>query len=297
MEKILELSDVNTYVSYVGASVLHPLLGIVHYDELDRCRHALIDYGVYALFLMKESPYTISYGSGRYSFGSGSLMCVAPGQRGGLMDNGEIIHIKGWALLFHPDLLRGTHLERKIRDYQYFSYYSNEALRPSPQEWDRLEMCITEIRSELSDSPDDGHLRTIVISYLAVLLELAARFYERQLGAESRINQDITRRLDTVLERYFAQGTHRSEGIPTVRYCASQLFLSPNYFGDLVRARTGESATQYIRHYLMHRARTMLRDGLPVGEVSEALGFEYPQHFTRMFKKEFGLAPSKIGDL
>ena len=294
MEKVLKVINVNDYAHYVGAPELHPLVSVIHYDELEQCRHALSEYGVYGFFLMKESPYTITYGGGNYRFESGSLMCVAPGQQGGVTDDGEIIHIKGWAMLFHPDILAGTHLERRIKDYHYFSYYSNEALKLSADEWARLERCFAAIRKELEEFPNDSHLRAIVISYLSLLMELAARFYERQFEGYDVVGEEFVLKVDSVLERYYAEGKHLESGIPSVRYCAGELFISPNYFGDLMRVRTGESATQYIRHFLMDKARVMLEDGYRVSEVSETLGFEYPQHFTRMFKKEYGVAPSKM---
>ena len=295
MEKVLQVQSVNDYARYVGAPVLHPLVSVIHYDELEECRHALCAYGVYALFLMNESPYTISYGSGNYRFESGSLMCVAPGQRGGVTDDGEIIHIKGWVLLFHPDFLDGTPLERRISDYHFLSYYSNEALLLTPDERARLERCFTAIRKELAEFPEDSHLQAIVISYLSLLLELAARFYERQVQGDGGSKEEIGRRIDAVLERYYAEGLHVESGIPTVRYLAGELFLSPNYFGDLVRVKTGGTASQYIRRFVMQKARSMLLEGRTVSEVSDALGFDYPQNLTRMFKKEFGVPPSRIG--
>ena len=164
MEKVLQVQSVNDYARYVGAPALHPLVSVVHYDELQQCRHCLCEYGIYGLFLMKESPYTIQYGGGSHEVKAGSLMCVAPGQKGGVMDNGEIIHIKGWVLLFHPDLLPGTTLERLIKDYHFFSYYNNESLLPTQDEWLRLERCIAAIRKELIEYPDDPHLRRIVLS-------------------------------------------------------------------------------------------------------------------------------------
>ena len=293
MEKALEVQSVNDYARYVGAQPLHPLVSVVHYDELERCRHCLCHYGVYGLFLMKESPYTIQYGGSSRPVKAGSLMCVAPGQQGGVMDNGEIIHIKGWVLMFHPDLLKGTELEERIRDYHYFSYYSNEALLPTQDEWLRLERCIAAIRKELTEYPDDRHLKAVIISYLSLLLELAARFYERQFQGERVGADEFGRKIDTILERYYAEGRYVGSGIPTVRYCAGELCLSPNYFGDLVRIRTGESALQYIRRFLMEKARSMLRDGNSVSEVADTLGFDYPQHFTRMFKKHFGMSPTQ----
>ena len=293
MEKVLHVESVNDYARYVGAPELHPLVSVIHYDELDQCRHALCEYGVYGLFLMKESPYTIQYGGVSHEVQAGSLMCVAPGQKGGVTDNGEIIHIKGWVLLFHPDFLPGTTLERLVKDYHFFSYYSNEALLPTQEEWLRLERCIAAIRKELVEYPEDAHLRRIVLSYISLLLELAARYYERQFQVVQK--DDFARKIDSALERYYAEGRQFREGVPGVRYCAGELCLSPNYFGDLVRARTGESASRYIRRYLMEKARRMLLEGQSVSAVSDALGFEYPQHFTRMFKKESGVAPSKIG--
>ena len=293
MEKVLHVESVNDYARYVGAPELHPLVSVIHYDELEQCRHALCEYGVYGLFLMKESPYTIQYGGVSHEVQAGSLMCVAPGQKGGVTDNGEIIHIKGWVLLFHPDFLPGTALERLVKDYHFFSYYSNEALLPTQEEWLRLERCIAAIRKELVEYPEDAHLRRIVLSYISLLLELAARYYERQFQVVQK--DDFARKIDSALERYYAEGRQFREGVPGVRYCAGELCLSPNYFGDLVRARTGESASRYIRRYLMEKARHMLLEGQSVSAVSDALGFEYPQHFTRMFKKESGLAPSKVG--
>lgn len=295
MEKILQVQTVNDYARYVDAPVLHPLVCVIHYDELENCRHALSEYGVYGMFLMKESPYTISYGSGNYRFESGSMMCVAPGQRGGVTDDGEIIHIKGWVLLFQPDFLAGTHLERRIKDYHYFSYYSNEALILTPDEWARLERCFAAIRKELVEFSDDSHLQSIVISYLSLLLELAARFYERQFQGEGSSEEEFSHKIDVLLERYYAERKHVESGIPTVRYLAGELFLSPNYFGDLVRVKTGGSASQYIRRFVMRKAKSMLLGGCSVTEVSDALGFEYPQNLTRMFKKEFGVVPSQIG--
>ena len=292
MEKVLNVQSVNDYARYVGAEELHPLVSVIHYDELEACRHSLNRYGVYGIFLMEDSPYTITYGNSQVRVESGTLMAVAPGQTGGISDNGEIIHIKGWVLLFHPDLLHGTLLERRMGDFHFFSYYSNEALRLFPEEWKRIERCIEAIRRELRENPDDSHLQAIVAAYIALILEFTARFYERQFRSTERGADQFLRRLGALLQRYYAENRQEGNGIPSVRYCAENLFLSPNYFGDLVRARTGESASVYIRRFLMDRAKSLLQEGRSVSETAEALGFDYPQHFTRIFKKHFGVAPS-----
>ena len=166
MKQSLNVESVNDYARYVGAEELHPLVSIIHYDELEHCRHSLNNYQVYGVFLLLESPYTITYGQGHYSHSSGSLLCVAPGQTGGVSDNGEIIHIKGWVLLFSPELLHGTDLGRRIDDYHFFSYYESESLHPTPEEQRTIEVCFKMIRNELRSKPDNEHLRRIIIAYL-----------------------------------------------------------------------------------------------------------------------------------
>ena len=227
MEKILQVNSPNDYARYVGAEQLHDDICVVHYDELDACRHALCNYGVYGLFLVEESPYTIRYGQGQYRFSSGSLMCVAPGQMGGVTDNGEIIHIRGWVLMFSPQLLAGTALEKHIGDYHFFSYYDSEALQMLPDEQRTLAMCLKMIRHELQTHADDPRLKNIVVTYLQLILEYSARFYNRQFQTEvqSQTN-DLLIRFDTLLKNYYDQQLYRVHGLPTVRSCAQELFLS-----------------------------------------------------------------------
>lgn len=294
MEKILQVNSPNDYARYVGAEVLHDNICVVHYDELEHCRHALCNYGVYGIWLVEESPYTISYGQGEYRFSSGSLMCVAPGQKGGVTDDGEIIHIRGWVMMFSPQLIAGTALEKRIDDYHFFSYYDSEALRMLPDEQRTLAMCMKMIRHELQTHADDPHLRNIVTTFIELILEYCARFYERQFKAEAQTaTNDLLVRFDALLKRYYDQQLYKRYGLPTVSYCAQELFLSPNYFGDLIRQLTGDTATTAIRRHVMQRAQTLLASGHTITETADLLGFEYPQHFTRMFKKHFALSPSE----
>ncbi len=294
MEKILQVNTVNDYARFIGAPELHPLVSVIHYDELERCRHSLNNYQVYGLILLQESPYTLSYGRGQYHFQSGSLLCVAPGQTGGQTDNDEIIHIKGWMLLFSPELLHGTDLGRRIGDYHFFSYYENESLHTTPDEQRTMEICFKMIRHELQTKPDNEHLRRIIIAYLELILEYCAVFYERQFQTEAKADNDLLKRFDALLHRYYDEGRQYKLGLPTVRYCAQELFLSPNYFGDLIRQFTGETATAIIRNFMMQKATAYLHDGKTVSETSDLLGFEYPQHFTRVFKKHFGMTPREF---
>ncbi len=290
MKQILKVHNVNDYARYIGAPQLHPLVSVIHYDELEHCRHSLNNYDVYGMFIADETLEELTYGLTTYDLYRHALMCVAPGQIGGKADTGEEIQTKGWALLFDPELLHGTDLERQMQTYTYFSYNTNEALMMSDQQRQTIVGLLDALREELKN--DDQHSRSIITSYIQLVLEYIARYYAKQLSTEATKSNDLLTRFENLLNRYYGEGTYLQHGLPTVKYCAQGLFLSPNYFGDLVKEITGDTASNTIRRYVMKRALELLISGSTVGQVAEQLGFDYPQHFTRMFKKHFGLSPS-----
>ena len=292
MEKILRVHHVNDYARYIGAPELHPLVSVIHYDELEHCRHSLNNYDVYGMFIGDEELEDLSYGQLQYVLHRHALMCVAPGQIGGKTDTGEEIHTKGWALLFDTELLRNTELGRRMADYHFFSYTTSEALLLTPEQRQSIVTLLDAIRQELLRD-EDGHTLRIVTSQIEQVLELVARYYALQLSTSANsANSDLLPRFEHLLRKYYDDGMQRQQGLPTVKYCAQQLFLSPNYFGDLIRELTGDSATSHIRRFIMQRAQQLLMAGATISETAESLGFDYPQHFTRQFKKHFGVTPS-----
>ena len=291
MENILRVHNVNDYARYIGAPVLHPLVSVIHYDELEHCRHSLNNYDVYGIFIGDETLEKLTYGLTTYDLRRHALMCVSPGQIGGKADTGEEIHTKGWALLFDSELLHGTDLERRMSSYTYFSYNTNEALLMSEPQRQTIVNLFDSIRSELLE--DDDHTRHIVVARLQLILEYIARFYSLQLSLQTNSSSDLLTRFENLLTRYYAEGLQQTIGLPTVKYCAQELCLSSNYFGDLIRQMTDDTAGNIIRRFVMQKALKLLISGTGISNTAEQLGFEYPQHFTRMFKKHFGVAPSQ----
>ena len=292
MEKILRVHHVNDYARYIGAPELHPLVSVIHYDELEHCRHSLNNYDVYGMFIGDEELEDLSYGQLQYVLHRHALMCVAPGQIGGKTDMGEEIHTKGWALLFDTELLRNTELGRRMADYHFFSYTTSEALLLTVEQRQSIVTLLDAIRKELLHD-EDSHTLRIVTSQIEQVLELVARYYALQLSTSATsTNSDLLPRFEHLLRNYYDEGLQQKLGLPTVKYCAQQLFLSPNYFGDLIRELTGNSATSHIRRFIMQHAQQLLIGGATISETAESLGFDYPQHFTRQFKKHFGVTPS-----
>ena len=291
MEKILRVHNVNDYARYIGAPVLHPLVSVIHYDELEHCRHSLNNYDVYGIFIGDETLENLTYGLTTYDLHRHALMCVAPGQIGGKADTGEEIHTKGWALLFDPELLHGTDLERRMPSYTYFSYNTNEALLMTAEQRLTIVNLLEALRKELAQT--DGHTQHIIVAYLQLILEHIARYYARQLSQQIQSSSDLLTRFEDLLKRYYDKGLQLTHGLPTVRYCAQELFLSTNYFGDLIRQMTDDTASNIIRRFVMSQAQKLLISGTSITSTANQLGFEYPQHFTRMFKKHFGESPSQ----
>lgn len=292
MSKILKVRSVNDYGSYLGCPARHPLVCVIDYAEVSPIRHSLNNYGVYALFLRDDVGVELDYGCGRYDYNQGTLLCVAPGQVGGKEDNGERVSITGWTLLFHSDLLRGTPLEKRIRDYSFFDYRVNEALHMSDREHDILVSLMRRMREEL-DNERDAQQDAILVGYIGLVLNFCQRFYNRQFQSRETENSDILVRFNRLLADYYEQQLQLKLGLPTVQYCADRLCLSPNYFGDVVKRTTGDTASNHIRRFVIRLAKNGLSAGESVAQVADRLGFEYPQHFSRMFRRQEGITPSE----
>ena len=291
MSKILRVRDVNDYGRYLGCREQHPLVCVIDYAAVSPIRHSLNNYGVYGLFLRDDAAVELDYGCGRYDYNKGTLLCVAPGQVGGKEDNGERVEISGWALLFHPDLLHGFALERHIREYSFFDYRVNEALHMTDDEHDIIVALMRQMRDELGKRRDEVQ-DAIVVSYIELALNYCQRFYNRQFVTRKVENSDILVRFNRLLSDYFDEGLQQSRGLPSVQYCADKLCLSPNYFGDVIKKTTGETASNHIRRFVIQLAKNRLAAGETVTQVSDRLGFEYSQHFSRLFKKQEGITPS-----
>lgn len=293
MKKILNLQNPNTYARYIGAPELHPLVSVIHFDELAPFRHSLNRYGVYGLFIQREFPKTLSYGTTALHADDGSIIAVAPSQVGGTEDNGELITLSGWALLWSPELLHGSDLEPLMRSYAFFSYFATQSLTTKAEEWAAIDTLMTLLRLELSSS-DTASQRRIILSYLRLIMDYCDRIYRRQRSEHDTASPDIIKRFQLLLEQYFVEGKQYDLGLPSVAYCAEHLAYSPGHFGELVRKATGITAGRYIHSFVINQSKSLLMSGNNVNETARLLGFEYPHHFTRLFKSLEGTTPTRF---
>lgn len=293
MSKILKVSRPSDYSAWLGQTDPHELVTVIDYSRVSPVRFSLNRYDVYGFFLQgMEDDFDLIYGTGKYDFSEGTLICVAPGQLGGKEDTGESVNLTGWAVLFHPDLLQGTALEKEIKRFSFFDYRINEALHMTAEERDVIISVMKQLATELQ-FPHDAMQNKIIVGFINLLLRYAQRFYNRQFTTRTIVNNDILSHFERLIHTYFEERKEESGGLPDVRYFSDRLNMSATYFSDLIKKTTGDTATAYIKKYAMQIAKNRLIAGMNVSEVAYSLGYDYPQHFTRLFKKMTGETPTQ----
>lgn len=291
MDEVLKIDTVSQHDAFYHKENLHPLVSIMDFDgRVPEVYASKMNFGFYAVYLKEVMCGDIKYGKNTYDYQDRTLVFVAPGQIINVDINSDY-KPQGYALLFHPDLIRGTSLGRNINEYTFFSYQSNEALHLSEKERKIVLDCFGKISDEL-DSGLDKHSKMLIVDNIELFLNYCTRFYDRQFISRNDINTDILTRFEKLLSDYYNSDKPLIIGLPSVTYCAEQLNLSTNYFGDLIKKETGKTALEYIQLKVIGLAKQKILDNKQnINEIAYELGFKYPAHFTRTFKKNTGLTP------
>jgi AraC family transcriptional activator of pobA len=292
MEAIVKIGSISQYNTMRSVTTKHPLVAVIDLLKAQPMPAKSFNYGLYAVGLKEMNYGQLRYGRRLYDYQEGSLICIAPGQVIGVQPGVELFAPKGWALLFHPDLLNGTPLGKHVQDYSFFSYEVNEALHLSDKEKKIVMDCFSKIEYEL-DQNIDKHSKGLIASNIELPLNYYLRFYDRQFITRDHANKGILEQFESLLRSYFSSDKPQKEGLPSVTYCAGALHLSPNYFGDLVKKEKGRPALEYIQLKVIEVAKERLFDrNKSVSEIAYEMGFKYPQHFTRLFKQKAGVTPN-----
>jgi AraC-like DNA-binding protein len=293
MDNIRRFETISDYNTFNNNETLHPLVSVVDLSKASPRQGSKMYFGFYAIFLKDIKCGDLSYGRHMYDYQEGTLVFFAAGQVAGMNSNGETYQPKGYALIFHPDLIHGTSLGKHIQDYNFFSYQSNEALHLSERERKIVLDCFSKIEYELEHAIDK-HSKQLIVANIELFLKYCVRFYDRQFITRDKVHKGILERFENLLNEYFETDKPQTTGLPSVAYCAGELNLSASYFGDLIKKETGKSAQEYIQSKLIDVAKEKIFNiNKSVSEVAYELGFKYPQHFTRLFKQKVGYTPNE----
>ncbi|MFR2070660.1 MAG: helix-turn-helix domain-containing protein [Bacteroides nordii] len=294
MDNIVNLESVDRYNSMYGLETLHPLVSVVDLTKATKIiNHTQMNYGVYALFLKQTKSCDLKYGRRSYDYQEGTIVCFAPGQTVRVDMIEDEITPEVYGIVFHPDLIRGTSLAKSIKNYTFFSYAVNEALHLSDQEKEIVMDCLKKISIELEHAIDK-HSKALIAMNIELLLNYCMRFYERQFITRSDANKDALTKFEQLLNEYFLSKLPMQEGLPSVKYFADKICLSSNYFGDMVKKETGKTPQEHIQDKVIEMAKEHIAEtDETVSQIAYTLGFQYPQHLCRLFKKRVGCTPNE----
>ncbi len=298
MKEIIKLNTISATHEFLGLEKpKHPLISVLEVGkvleniEVDNIRYAL---GLYQISLKDNCPFTIvNYGRNTYDYQEGTMVFTAPNQVLEFKKKEAVKEDTGWSLMFHPDLIRKSELGKKIDGLSFFSYASNEALHLSDEERKIITQIVHKIKQEYSINID-AHSQTIIISNLELLLNYCVRFYDRQFYTRTNLNQDYVSNFEQLLKNYYNSNQQHKLGIPTVQYCGNAMNMSPKYLSDLLRKETGQGTQDHIHKFIIERAKyKLLSSKDSASEIAYDLGFEYPQYFSKIFKKKTTMSPNE----
>jgi len=293
MDDMRRFETINDYNVFNNNETLHPLVSVIDFSKAAPRQGSRMYFGFYTIILKDVKCGDLVYGRHTYDYQEGTLVFIAPGQTAGVKSNGEIYQPKGHGLVFHPDLLHGSSLGKHIQDYSFFGYQSNEALHISERERKIVLDCFSKIKYELEHAIDK-HSKKLIVDNIELFLNYCVRFYDRQFITRDNVLKGILERFEDLLHQYFQSEKPQAIGLPSVAWCASELNLSANYFGDLVKKETGKTAQEYIQSKVIDVAKEKIFDqSKSISQIAQELGFKYPQHFTRLFKQKVGQSPNE----
>ena len=291
MEKVY-FDSIGTYNKLYGLPTKHPLVAAVDLREAaNYANHIEMEGEIYSLFL-KNAPYCrLKYGRKTYDFEAGTVVSIAPGQKVTIDLEAKDISLDAIGIVFHPDLFFGTSLSETIKQFSFFKYSELESLHLSEKEREKFEFYYNIIKEEI-EQPIDSHSAAVISTNIQLLLEHLQRYYDRQFTTRHKENTDIVNQFEANLRKYYSDDY--PEAIPSVAYFAEKANLSPSYFSDLIRKETGTNPKDFISLFMIDEAkRRLLETGDDISEIAYRLGFEYPAHFTRMFKRLVGMTPKE----
>lgn len=301
MSEIIQLQSIaDLHKLFNLGSSQHPLVAVLDFrkvtEQVDA--HSKINTDFYSIMFKNYCKNNIKYGRKAIDFQDGNLICIAPNQT--IEIDNEIEHkenMLGWGLFFHPDLVRATSLNDKLKNYSFFNYEVSEALHLSDKEKNILLECVQKIQSELQENID-VHSQYIIVSTIELLLNYCSRFYGRQMITRSQTNKSIIAQIENILTNYFVETQLKEQGLPTVKFLADNVHLSPSYLSDLLKKETGKNAQEHIHFYLIEQAKNYLKNTEKnINEIAYILGFEYPQYFNKLFKQKTGNTPMEYRNL
>lgn len=268
----------------------HPLINVVDLHGTDCIvheSHEPLVLNLYSIWLKKGVSGQMKYGEGNFDFGNGNLIFMAPGQ---VLFTHQHHHTGGWGLFFHPDLLKGWGLSSTISSYDFFLYSNSSALHLSEEEERALNDLLEGIKKEIKLADRFSH--EVIVTQLELLLKLANRYYHREDPAKRKPIKGLLAQAEALIVEHLSSETMLTSGPPTVQLLADRLHMSANHLSEHLKSNSGISASEYVAKFMLKKAKDLLTTTtLSASQIAYLLGYQYPQSFSKSFKKQTGSTP------
>lgn len=298
--KFSNISEMHDYFNYPEPE--NPLFSIIHTKNVDAdqisCKDTDEQFSItsnfYSISLKNIISGEIQYGRTKYDCSNGTMLFMSPNQNMKIKD--IVISSESYHIAFHEDYIAGHEIRNKIRKYGFFNYSVNEALHLSPKEEQMMKSILVNIKEEYYNNQDE-YTKELILSQLDTLLKYSDRFYKRQFINRKKLNTDLSEKFNLILIDYFESNMLELNGIPSIEWVANKLSVTQRYLSDALKVETGRSALDHINSFLIDEAKNLLlQPNVSISETAYKLGFEYPQYFSRLFKKKVGISPTEYID-
>lgn len=289
----IRVENIEQFNHYFHQPTYHPQVSVARLQDADLSLFEPTDFCMYCVVLMEVDFGELVLHDTCMRYRGGTMFTMKPGDVVS-MNLDSRVKPHGWMLAFRPEQLNGTGLGRDFYMFNFFEYKVAEALELFDSERRVIINCFNNIYTELQ-APDDELTSHMLRLGIGQLLTCCRRFYDRQFDTKDLHSSDLGKRLDKMVDEYLSEGSKklRTQGPPTVAWCAEQFHLTPSYFGDIVRREMGITPQAFLQTKLIDRAKALLASQeLTINEIAEELGFSYPNHFARLFRQKTGMSPS-----
>lgn len=289
----IRVENIEQFNHYFHQPTYHPQVSVARLQDADLSLFEPTDFCMYCVVLMEVDFGELVLHDTCMRYRGGTMFTMKPGDVVS-MNLDSRVKPHGWMLAFRPEQLNGTGLGRDFYMFNFFEYKVAEALELFDSERRVIINCFNNIYTELQ-APDDELTSHMLRLGIGQLLTCCRRFYDRQFDTKDLHSSDLGKRLDKMIDEYLSEGSKklRTQGPPTVAWCAEQFHLTPSYFGDIVRREMGITPQAFLQTKLIDRAKSLLASQeLTINEIAEELGFSYPNHFARLFRQKTGMSPS-----
>lgn len=287
------VNNIDQFNHYFHQPTYHPLVGVGNLSQADLSLFEPTDFGMYCVVLMEVDFGELHLRGSCMRYRSGTMFTMKAGDVV-WMDLDKKVKPHGWILAFSPELLNGTGLGRDFYMFNFFDYNVADALELYDSERRAAINCFNNINTELQAKNDEftSHMLRLGIG---TLLTFCKRFYERQFDKRDIQPSIFIQNLDKLINDYLAEDSKlpQTKGLLSVAWCAEQFHLSSSYFGEMVHKIVQTTAQDYIQSKIVERAKSLLaNEELSINDVAYKLGFDYPNHFSRFFRRKCGITPT-----